>query len=115
MLPAILLATAAKLRYHVAARSPSGDELGIFVDAATGVRKVLVVAMGDAPGTDRWILLDSVPTGFPPHDHLVSRATCDVLQGGTANGDGSVTYRGAMYRMKVFHDGANLIAEAFCV
>jgi hypothetical protein len=109
-IPAILLATAAKLGWRFSTRGPAGD-LGQLVDNS-GALYPLLAAQGAAPGSDLWALVDAVPPGFSPGGHLMTRATYDILNSGTANGDGTVLHQGCSYRLRVWYDGANLTAEA---
>jgi hypothetical protein len=83
--PAVLLATAAKLGWRFSNRGPSGD-LGQLVDNS-GAAYALLVAQGTAPGSDSWALLDAVPPGFSPSSHLLTQATYDILNSGTTNRD----------------------------
>jgi hypothetical protein len=108
-IPALLLAAAARLGYRVTARDPSGLELGVFTDASGD--KVLLVA-GTTGAEVQWVL-DSYPNpppGFAPH--LVSRATYEVLHGGSLTTAGTIAWQGRTYRVRVHFDGAQLTAEA---
>jgi hypothetical protein len=108
LLPATLLAAAAKLGWRAVTRAPSGVELGTLTGASAD--RHLVIKSGGPDGV--WELVDAIPPGFPPWPHLVARATYDILRGGTANDDHTITFEHRRYRLRVWYDGQNLTAEA---
>jgi hypothetical protein len=106
-IPAVLLAVVARLGYRVVARDPSGAELGTLVDDS-GADRHLVVAHGNTDGT--WTIVDVLPPGFGAH--LLSRTTYDVLHGGSLTSDGSITFGGRSYHVRMWFNGAQWTAEA---
>lgn len=105
--PAILLATAARLGFHVTARNASGTELGVLLEGS--VQKAMILVGGVAPGSTAW-MIEAPPKGFAPW--LISRATYDVLRGGTLTMDGSILHEKRRYRVRAWFDGEHLTAEA---
>lgn len=105
--PAILLTTAARLGFHVTARNASGVELGVFTDGS--VQKALILVGGVVPGSVAW-MIEAPTKGFVPW--LISRATYEVLRGGTVTMDGSILYEERRYRVRAWFAGEHLTAEA---
>lgn len=117
-LPAILLATASRMGYRITTKDPSGGELGVLVegnegnagDAGSAERPLYAVSAGSI-GTVQW----SFEGGKNLVPHLFSRETADVLCGGTANRDGTVSFAGRTYAVRQSWNGAQMVAEAYQV
>src|SRR5262245_52215576 len=109
VVPALLLAVLAKLGWRVTSLDPSGAvEIGTLTEDGSDVH--LVIRSGGPDGV--WALVNAFPPGFPPWPYLVSRRTYDILRGGAACDDGTIAFEHVRYRLRVWHDGRNLTAEA---
>ena len=114
VVPAVLLAAAARLGWRVVTRTPSGAELGELYDPTTGAARSLVLGRGESVSAVVWALCDTAAA--PPLGALLlSRQTGDVLRGGTSGADGSVLYQGHTYRLRFGFNGAQWTADALAV
>ena len=107
--PAILLATAARLGYLVTSRDSSGAELGVLLDGGR-TRHLYAVSAGSV-GSVQWSF-DGDQRLAP---HVLSLETADVLRGGAANKDGTITFQDRRFAIRQVWNGAQMIAEAYSV
>jgi hypothetical protein len=114
-IPAILLATAAKLGYRVTlgARG-SAPELGVFVNADTGADQPLLLV--DDPDDDKpvvlWALVGA-PSCIP---FVFDRLTYNVLHEGVhADGIDLLEWQGRSYSIGATWDGFRPVAQAALV
>ena len=109
-LPGIIehvLRAAARLEFRAVVRDASqAAELGVFFDGSRDWH--LFIASGGVDGT--WALADSLPDGF--FSVLISPATYDVLHSGHLNADGTILYGEKTFRLRIWHDGSHMTAQA---
>ena len=85
---------------------PNGVQLGRFQDS-TGAQFYTSATGGSSPGADVWATSSTAP-GNGCVEALFSSAVATVLQRGTVNGDGTISYGSVTYRGALFWDGAEL-------
>jgi hypothetical protein len=104
-IPALFLAVAARLGFVLKVRDPALGELGVLADGS--IEHPLFLA---SAGADRIVwTLDSGPHLDP---HFLSRATYDVLAGGSLRDDGSLSYEGKSYWLRFRWSASGMVAEA---
>jgi hypothetical protein len=101
--PALLLATAAALKFRGTSRDRSGSTLGVLVDTS-GVQQHLSVAADGA-----WTLSGALPAGSKPF--LLYESAANVLRGGDLEPDGSISYQGGSYVIESSFDGNTWTAK----
>jgi hypothetical protein len=101
---AAVLAEAAGLSFRPTTRDRSGSTLGVLVDMS-GAQHHLVIADDGA-----WTLSSgSLPAGRKPV--LLYESAANVLRGGAANPDGSISYQGGLYAIESSFDGKSWTAK----
>lgn len=109
--PAELIALFNSCTWGSKTSGPDGVALGCFFQGNT--QQYLIVTSGGTDGT--WAAASPLPAGFG--EVLIFGAgipvqTPGVMQGGTANADGSVSIAGFTFRITLRYDGANWTAVA---
>ena len=94
----------ASLLWVFVKNDPLGVRVGRFQDT-NGVQFYTSATGGSSPGADLWATSSTAP-GNGCVEAFFSSTVATVLQRGTVNGDGTISYGGATYRGELFWDGA---------
>lgn len=105
--PSTISTDLSALSWSSVTTDPGGVQIGRF--HTTLGASVHTCPSNLSPGIG-WLFTGSPSTGTG--GMLMRQATADVLKSGTRNADGSMTYGGTTYDIKLYFDGANFTARA---
>lgn len=110
--PTSLLIAAAKFGYVTKGHRANGEEVGVFVDGTVELPLFLVAHDPNARSVVAWDLIREDARGYLPF--MFNRQTYLIMHDGQANDDGTITYKGQKYSIRIWFD-ALPIAEAYQV